>query len=147
MKICFVCLGNICRSPLLEQMFSTYALEHGFDCETDSAGLLNHNRCMSEGSQKVLKERGLCPKEHCSKLLTQELVSSSDLVITMTEVLKAKVIEHFGCDKKVFSLSDERLLNEEVADPYGLGDEEYFKVGAQFDRALPIILNLAKSIS
>lgn len=127
-------------------MFSSYAQSQGFDCDTDSAGLLNHTKYMSEGSLKVLIARGISPKNHLSKLITQQLVSSSDLVITMTEALKDKVIEHFGCDGKVFSLSDKKLLNEEVADPYGLGDNEYFKVGAQFDRALPCILALAKSI-
>ena len=34
----FVCLGNICRSPLAEAAFREAAAEAGLDAETDSAG-------------------------------------------------------------------------------------------------------------
>ncbi len=36
--ILFVCLGNICRSPLAEAAFRAATDEAGFDCEIDSAG-------------------------------------------------------------------------------------------------------------
>lgn len=36
-----VCLGNICRSPLAEGIFSAKAKEAGFDCRVDSAGTGN----------------------------------------------------------------------------------------------------------
>ncbi|MEM9051746.1 MAG: low molecular weight protein-tyrosine-phosphatase [Bacteroidota bacterium] len=38
MKILFVCLGNICRSPMAEGVFRTMARERGIDVETDSCG-------------------------------------------------------------------------------------------------------------
>lgn len=38
MKILFVCLGNICRSPTAEAVFRTRAAAAGLDVETDSAG-------------------------------------------------------------------------------------------------------------
>ena len=37
-KILFVCLGNICRSPLAEAAFAAAALEAGLAVEVDSAG-------------------------------------------------------------------------------------------------------------
>lgn len=37
-KILFVCLGNICRSPLAEGAFRARALAAGLDLEIDSAG-------------------------------------------------------------------------------------------------------------
>jgi len=37
-KILFVCLGNICRSPAAEGVFTTLAARAGLDVEIDSAG-------------------------------------------------------------------------------------------------------------
>jgi len=36
--VLFVCLGNICRSPMAEGAFRKAAAEAGFDCLVDSAG-------------------------------------------------------------------------------------------------------------
>jgi len=42
-SILFVCLGNICRSPLGETIFRAMAHERGLDCEVDSAGLIGYH--------------------------------------------------------------------------------------------------------
>jgi len=38
MRILFLCLGNICRSPAAEGVFRTMAFEAGLDVSLDSAG-------------------------------------------------------------------------------------------------------------
>jgi len=38
MRILFVCLGNICRSPMAEGVFTHLAAERGLSLEFDSAG-------------------------------------------------------------------------------------------------------------
>ncbi len=38
MRILFVCLGNICRSPMAEGVFRAVARERGLDVDIDSAG-------------------------------------------------------------------------------------------------------------
>lgn len=38
LNICFVCLGNICRSPLAEGVFQHLATQAGWDCRVESAG-------------------------------------------------------------------------------------------------------------
>jgi len=42
-SILFVCLGNICRSPLGEAIFRAKAQAHGLNCEVDSAGLIDYH--------------------------------------------------------------------------------------------------------
>lgn len=37
-SVLFVCLGNICRSPIAEGAFRAAALQSGLDCHVDSAG-------------------------------------------------------------------------------------------------------------
>ena len=41
MKVLFVCLGNICRSPMAEGVLSHMAEEQGLNWEVDSAGTGN----------------------------------------------------------------------------------------------------------
>lgn len=43
-KVLFVCLGNICRSPLAESAFRAEAARIGLDAEADSAGTGNWHR-------------------------------------------------------------------------------------------------------
>lgn len=38
LAVLFVCLGNICRSPMAEGAFRKAAQEAGLDCDVDSAG-------------------------------------------------------------------------------------------------------------
>ncbi len=42
-KILFVCLGNICRSPLAEAVFNQLAAERGLDVRADSCGTANYH--------------------------------------------------------------------------------------------------------
>lgn len=146
MKVLFVCVGNMCRSPLLERLFEVYAEERNFDCEADSAGLMDHAVPMSENSVKVLEEMGVEPKAHISKLIAKDHVVGSDLVVAMTDRIRDKIVEKFGCADKVVSLSDDRLLGKEVDDPYGFDMTVYRRVGDDLARACPYILRLLEEI-
>ena len=42
--VLFVCLGNICRSPMAEAAFSRACEEAGLDCRVDSAGTADWHR-------------------------------------------------------------------------------------------------------
>lgn len=41
--VLFVCLGNICRSPMAEGAFRTAARKVGLDCNVDSAGTASYH--------------------------------------------------------------------------------------------------------
>ncbi len=146
MKVLFVCVGNMCRSPLLERLFEVYAEKRNFECEVESAGLIDHAKPMSENSVAVLKERGIEPKTHISKLVAKDLVAGSDLVVAMTDRIRDKVVDKFGCADKVVSLSDDRLLGKEVEDPYGFDMTVYRRVGDDLARACQYILRMLEEI-
>ena len=60
--ILFICLGNICRSPLAEEVFRTLA-EHGGrgkDFEIDSAGLIDYHEgeLADERMRRTAAQRG-----------------------------------------------------------------------------------------
>jgi protein-tyrosine phosphatase len=41
--VLFVCLGNICRSPMAEGAFRAAAARHGLECDVDSAGTATYH--------------------------------------------------------------------------------------------------------
>lgn len=43
LSVLFVCLGNICRSPMAEGAFRAAAARHALDCEVDSAGTASYH--------------------------------------------------------------------------------------------------------
>ena len=42
-SVLFVCLGNICRSPMAEGAFRAAALRRGLECHVDSAGTASYH--------------------------------------------------------------------------------------------------------
>jgi len=43
LAVLFVCLGNICRSPMAEGAFRAAARRHGLECDVDSAGTATYH--------------------------------------------------------------------------------------------------------
>lgn len=61
MKVLFVCLGNICRSPTAEAVMQHLVKEQGLDLETDSAGTAawHVGKSPDSRSQAAAKRRGI----------------------------------------------------------------------------------------
>jgi hypothetical protein len=55
--VLFVCLGNICRSPLAEAAFRAEVVRMGLDVEVDSAGVTGSP---SFGSVYPARQRAIC---------------------------------------------------------------------------------------
>lgn len=145
MLIVFICVGNMCRSPMLEFMFADYVKKNGLDCECDSAGVLDHSVMMSQNTAAVLDEMGIPYISKKSKLLNDNLFSRASLVITMTDNLRDKVVKDFGNSNKVLSLSDSRLVGAEIADPYGRSMTAYRLIALEFQKLLPKLADFVKS--
>lgn len=60
-RVLFVCLGNICRSPLAEGAFRQAAADAGLAAEADSAGTANYHvgKLPDERSIGVARENGV----------------------------------------------------------------------------------------
>ena len=60
MKVLFVCLGNICRSPMAEGVLRSKAEEKGFSIEIDSCGTGDWHAGESpdDRAQKCMKDHG-----------------------------------------------------------------------------------------
>jgi len=130
MRLLFVCLGNICRSPLAEVVFDALAREEGIDLEVDSAGTAGYHR----GEQADPRARACAARHglaitHRARPLVDEDFDRFDLLLVMDESNLAEVRRR-APDAR--ARAKVRLLREhdaagtgEVPDPYYGGDEDF----------------------
>ncbi|MFD8257511.1 low molecular weight protein-tyrosine-phosphatase [Streptomyces griseoluteus] len=92
-RVCFVCTGNICRSPMAESVFRARVVEAGLDglVEADSAGTggWHEGEAADPRAVSVLDEHGY-GTEHTARQFQPSWFGRLDLVIALdTGHLKA----------------------------------------------------------
>jgi protein-tyrosine phosphatase len=84
-KVIFVCTGNICRSPMAEQMLIQKAEKNKLPITVVSAGVMAMTGDpMTPQSADAMTKRGFTPTKHISQDLTPKLLEEADLVLTAT---------------------------------------------------------------
>lgn len=135
MRILFVCTGNTCRSPMAEGMLRKLAQERGLTLEAQSAGVAaSEGVSMSIHAASVLKDQGI-KDVITSKPLRAEHTQWADLILTLTEAHKYRVIQTFPeTADKVYALKEFAENNEMVT-----ADQEELQqlvADVELDRAL-----------
>ena len=96
LRVVFVCLGNICRSPIAERVAERAAAEAGITgVEFSSAGTISeeYDDPMDHRAVAVLKERGYRYADHRARRITEAQIESADLVVAMEDVHLRSVLE------------------------------------------------------
>lgn len=127
-RILFVCLGNICRSPLAhgvaQHIVNTKKLELFIDSAGTSSWHTGEAPC--ENSIKVAKQYGIDISQQHSRLITKDDLTSFKYVVAMDRQNKADM-EVFGFNH-VYLLGDfGDFRGEEVPDPYFFNGFEGFE--------------------
>jgi len=130
-NILFVCIGNICRSPFAQGLFTNKMRQEGHkDFYADSAGLLAlPGNSVTFLAQKVAAEHGVDLSGHKAKRLSQKLVDWAELILVMEKSHKDELLTDFpeAIDKtfllRCFACYGSR--NRGIADPYGLQYDAY----------------------
>jgi len=85
-RVLFICLGNICRSPMAEAVFQHLVDEAGLSdqIEVDSAGTMHWNtgRPAHRGTRDVLRQRGIAYDGQARQVDVADL-TDADYVIAM----------------------------------------------------------------
>lgn len=139
-SIIFVCLGNICRSPLAEGIAKKYVKQKGLDIHVDSAGTgswhVGENPC--ENSIKVAESNGINISDLVSRQVTKQDFENYDLVVALDDK-NLSDLSAFGA-KNLIKLGDFGFNGEDVPDPYFFnGFEGFDKV---YDMIHTCVINL-----
>jgi protein-tyrosine phosphatase len=132
-SILFVCLGNICRSPMAEGVFKHLLESRGLTkaFTVDSAGLIAYHRGeLADSRMRTHAARRGYHLTHRSRPVTEEDFAKFDLIIGMDEQnirelkMRATSPEQAA---KIYRMTDfcTRMLAEEVPDPYYGGSEGF----------------------
>ena len=127
-SVLFVCLGNICRSPLAHGVAQHIAKEKKLALSIDSAGTSNWHagEAPCGNSIRVAKQYRVDISQQHSRLITKEDIISFEHVVAMDRQNKEDM-EAFGF-KNVYLLGDfANYQGADVPDPYFFNGFEGFE--------------------
>ena len=125
-KICFVCLGNICRSPMAEFMMKEKLRRVGrtseFIVESRATSYEESGNDMHDGAKEVLSKHLIPYSQHSSTRLEKSDYNLFDYFICMDDDNIEEINKIFSDMTKV-----SKLLKRDIADPWYTGnfDETY----------------------
>jgi protein-tyrosine phosphatase len=133
LKIIFVCMGNICRSPTAEGVFRKKASEHNLleNLEIDSAGTHNYhpNSPPDARSQKHALKRGYDISNLRARAVQDKDFEEYDLLITMDWDNRALLEERcpFEHQNKIKGFAEFLQTTQAtvIPDPYYEGEEGF----------------------
>jgi protein-tyrosine phosphatase len=141
--VLFVCLGNICRSPLAEAVFRSLVEEAGLAdrFEIDSAGTSNYHAGEPPDPRtiQVAWERGV-RVEHAARQVHARDFSSFDYILAMDSenlrrIQRARPGDTETEIRLLRSFDEEAGHDAEVPDPYFGGESGFEDVQDLVDRA------------
>jgi protein-tyrosine phosphatase len=131
-KILFVCMGNICRSPTAEGVFKHLLAQTHLQVFVDSAGTHSYHvgEPPDKRSQAAAAERGIDISTLRSRLITQEDFEKFDYILAMDKHnhgwLKRICPQKHLHKLQLFLEFAPHLMLENVPDPY-YGDKADFE--------------------
>lgn len=133
-RVLFVCLGNICRSPLGEGVFRHLVKMNGASdfFEIDSAGTSDYHvgERPHTGSISIAEKHGISIVDQRGRQFTQDDIDRWDYIIVMDESNEKDLIRDFNdVETKIHRLRDfDPKGPGDVPDPWGRGDDAFQEV-------------------
>jgi protein-tyrosine phosphatase len=125
-KVCFVCTGNTCRSPMAMAVLNH--LGEGRFVATSAGIMADKNAPINEKAKKALADAGILStktndyENHKATQLNMGIMESCDKIVAVGQGHAMMIIQSFPlCASKVTS------FDSPVTDPYGQPQEVYDK--------------------
>ena len=131
-RVLFVCLGNICRSPMAEAIMRDLIEERGLTStiKVDSAGTSSNHigEAPHKGTREKLTEMGISTSGMTARQLrTTDLTFDYIVCMDASNVKNTRDMLHAHDDTKIFRFLDLTPHKKDVPDPWYTGnfDETY----------------------
>jgi protein-tyrosine phosphatase len=146
-KILFVCLGNICRSPMAEGLFKQAVLERQLPWQIDSAATSSWEagNPPHKGTQRVLENAGISWQGMVSRKITKADFERYDWIIGMdrSNYEDLMALAPIETQHKIYTyLSVVPNERADVPDPYYTGDFQQTRILIQ--EGLPLWIEKIK---
>ena len=129
-RILFVCVGNICRSPMAEMVLKDIVNKKGLANEFFIDSAATSTEAVGEGihygTRNILKEKQVPFTQHISRQITRQDYSKFDYILGMEQRNINNILRIVGedNDNKVYRLLDFAEQPRDIADPWYTGNFE-----------------------
>lgn len=132
-KVLFVCMGNICRSPMAEGIFRRAVRDAGLDAriETDSAGTHAYHvgDTPDQRAQEAARRRGADISKLRGRKVADDDFDAFDYILVMdgdnySKLIKRAPVHHHAKIRRLLSFS-RKYPNLDVVDPYYGGPQGF----------------------
>lgn len=140
-SILFVCLGNICRSPLAEGIARDLAQKRGLDLKIDSAGTSGWHIDEAPDSRSIAiaKKYGIDISGLKGRKVNAYDDSAFDLIVAMDRQNYAD-LKPFGFGEKLVLMGDFGLEGRDIPDPY------YYPKGEGFEKIYQMLFRAINTL-
>lgn len=119
-KITFVCLGNICRSPMAEYLAKDFVIKYNLDFEIDSCGtsFFHNGEDMHAKTKEILLKNSINCENFSSKPINKQIFDESDYIFVMDNLNYNNLTNMFGKNDKIHFITEFSSLGyNHVPDP------------------------------
>jgi protein-tyrosine phosphatase len=144
-KVLFVCLGNICRSPIAEGVFQHMVNEKNIEMVVDSAGTASYHlgELPDKRARQVCEERGI-KLTHRARAFSKTDFDEFDYILAMdnqnlTNILKLKPAQSKATVQLMRDF-DPKHRGAEVPDPYYGEMDGFVEVFEMLEQCCEVLL-------
>ncbi|WP_420627449.1 low molecular weight protein-tyrosine-phosphatase [Candidatus Leptofilum sp.] len=130
-NVLFVCLGNICRSPMAEAIFQQLVDEAGltdkFQVDSAGTGSWHVGEKAHPGTRRILAEQGIAYNGRSRQITAQDMADPQTYIVTMDQSNSNNLHRQFGQhpnQHRLLAFSNQ-TTETDVPDPYYTSTFEY----------------------
>lgn len=135
--VLFVCVGNICRSPVAEGLLKKYSDQYNLRLNISSCGI---HAMLGEAphpySIELAAEQGIDISNYQAKQINLEIITKAELVLALDDLILRDVVTQFpfaiGKVKKLAFLQK----NEDILDPYRKDRDAFVRMYQHIDKSI-----------